>query len=87
MNPELVNVWMMVDPLPFANPVTFPELPLVVQVKVVPATFACMNMLVGDAEQTWEFVTGLVTLGRGLTVTTIFWGIPAGQPNAVGVTW
>ena len=50
------------------NPLTLPELPVAVQVKVVPGSEANKAMLMGTLEQVVE-LSALVTDGRGLTVT------------------
>ena len=59
----------MVGPEDAENPDTDPELPVAVQVKVVPATVPVRFIFVVPPEQTENVVVELDTAGLGLTVT------------------
>ena len=73
----------MVNPDPAEKPETCGVKPEADQVKVEPGTLDWGIILVTAAEHCWKEVTGLVTAGLGLTVTTTSWAIPGGQPHAV----
>ena len=60
----------MAGPDPFEYPVTLPELGVVVQEKVVPATSEARLILVGALEQIAFDKGEVVSSGTGLTVTT-----------------
>ena len=69
LNPELISVWLIVLPEASKYPVTFPELAVVVQVKVVPATSAVREIFVLLFEQILFERGEFVTWGVGSTVT------------------
>ena len=77
--PVLSKVWLMLDPLPPAKPVTVPPDGVVVidavQVKVVPVVADVIVYPTAVLSQI-SFVAALLTVGVGLTVMVKDWAVP-----------
>jgi len=81
----LVNVWLIVEPEPFDDPVIPPVMVPMVQLKVLDAL--AVSDIFGPVPLQVDAVVAVVTLGNGFTVTVIAVGAPV-QEFAVetGVT-
>lgn len=81
----LVNVWLMVEPVPAKAPVIPPVTVPTLQVYVL--EIEEVRLIFGLVPLQIEVVAGVVTAGSGLTVTTMVVGGPAQAPiTEVGVT-
>ena len=81
----LVNVWLIVEPEPFDDPVIPPVIVPIVQLKVLDAL--AVSDIFGPVPLHIEAVVAVVTLGEGLTVTVIVVDGPVHKPPVeTGVT-
>jgi len=81
----LVNVWLIVEPEPFDDPVIPPVIVPMVPLKVLDAL--AVSDIFGPVPLQVDAVVAVVTLGNGFTVTVIVVGEPAQEPTVeVGVT-
>lgn len=79
----LVNVWLIVEPVPALAPVMLPVIIPIVQLKLLGAVAASAIFVVPPLQIADVFA--VVTTGVGLTVTVIVYGVPVQAVAAVEV--